>query len=173
MKFSSKSALAATVIIFSVAAVIYNLGRFSKITHDLNAAQVELSEAQAQILRFNDMKKDTLLTIGYMNNILRGYSENFRAGIAMLYIYPGHNTEEFKIYNLADVPAYYRVLSQDVTEEKYSTRICGDIKVETNGFSNHEAVIKVTSGTKSGYNIIQFANRTNDEKFYVLVMVSR
>ena len=173
MKFPSKSTPALVVIIFALIAIIYNLNKFSAISDDLTAAENELLEINEQVLHYNDIKKDSIITVMNLNNVLRGNSENYRANTALLYLSPGNQTAEFTIYNKLDVPAYYRVLSQDVTEGNYATKICGDIKIETDGFSNHEAVIKVTSGFRTGYNIIQFANRKTDEKFYVLVMVCK
>lgn len=173
MRISSKSKILLIVIIFAVATSIYNFNNLIYLSKELKLTDTELINIYGKINYYNYVEEYIKEVDEGMYQALGWNSDNYSTQICAILLRRGGKSTEFTIYS--NFPVFYKVLNYCLRKSSsgidYEANLCNDISIDKGFYKNRETRIRVTSGAKKGYNIIQFENVKNSEKAYVLVVV--
>lgn len=165
------------IIVLMIALLIsgFNLVRAQSFEGDIANARSKLYDVNKELETFKEVKSK-LEQVAVMGKGLEYVFEKEVAGLKFndgwLFMSPNGDSKKFTVKRTYNFPLEAGQLSRSLSNSKYGTRICKDIKLSSDGLnSNDEVEIKITSGSSKGYDIFRFTNKKTKETAYVLIMV--
>ena len=163
------------ILAVSVLIVLFNFSRAVNISHELSEVRSDTYDKKVALDDYKNLEETSKNIAGALFSTFDSSNGQSSIESSNGYLFlksNGHSTQfKFKRTSSNDTCGY-RLLSENISDQRYGARLCSDLKVETGKFNqNNEAIVKVTSGSKTGYNIIKFTNETKNEVIHVIVFV--
>ena len=160
---SNSNKIFLVVLVVSVLIILFNFSRAVNISHELSEVRSDTYDKKVMLDDYKNLEETSKDIDEALSNTFGG----------ILYIKADGDNIPLTFKRASSNDKWgYRLLSQNLTDQTYGARLCSDLKIETGKFNqNNEAPIKVISGSKTGYNIIQLTSESKNESNHILVFV--